>query len=141
MQDEQIADWTRNNRIGATVIVAEFNQRRLLEQLDDGADLTARKPICRQIRQQGHNIEYRRLRRLLSPAKHPTRDKVEYSLVASHDPNGSYHNTSAMSRHGNIGAPTCSAVISGNRGRLYCRQPLRRPRGCTEAIVRNFSNI
>jgi hypothetical protein len=55
VQNEQIFAPARRYGVGASLVVAEFNERSLVVKLlDDRTDLPAGKPLCGKVRQQCH---------------------------------------------------------------------------------------
>ena len=59
-QDEQRVLRAGNDRVSLSSIVAEFDERgRVVERLDDRADLSANEPVLWQIAQQRHRAQHR----------------------------------------------------------------------------------
>jgi len=58
VQDEQVRSLAGRDRVGATLVVAEFHEQRLvIKLLDDSADLPACKPLRGKVRQQCHHVQ------------------------------------------------------------------------------------
>src|SRR3954470_2164812 len=58
VQGEQFVASTRYEGVGTALLVTELHQRSILVQLlHNGADLPARKPLRRKVRQQSHHVE------------------------------------------------------------------------------------
>jgi hypothetical protein len=58
VQDEQVRLRAGRDRVGMTLIVAEFNERiRVVKLLDDRAYLPARKSVCGKVRQQRYRVQ------------------------------------------------------------------------------------